>query len=269
MPFQTHEHNGLIWLTSAYLCGDGLRHGFSTRTGGVSPAPWDSLNLGPGRGDGDDCLQENYRRLCAAVEMDVSRVVLSRQVHEDNIRLVTAADAGKGLWQERDYSSVDAMICNQKNIPLVVFGADCGIILLYDPVRQAIGAVHAGWRGVAQGLVHKTVLRMEDAFGTDPADLCCAIGPSIGQCCFETDDDVPAALQQALGDAVLPYMERRGTKWHIDLKGINALWLQRAGVAAERIDICSDCTGCLPQLYWSHRKLGEQRGNQCAIISLV
>ena len=130
MSFQTHEHNGLIWLTSAYLCGDGLRHGFSTRTGGVSPAPWNSLNLGPGRGDGDGCLQENYRRLCAATGMDVSRIVLSRQVHEDNVRLVTADDAGKGLWRERDYTSVDAMICNEKNIPLVVFGADCGIILM-------------------------------------------------------------------------------------------------------------------------------------------
>ena len=269
MSFQTHEHNGLTWLTSAYLCGDGLRHGFSTRTGGVSPAPWDSLNLGPGRGDGEACLQENYRRLCTAVGADVDRVVLSKQVHEDNIRLVTAADAGKGLWRARDYTSVDAMICAEKNIPLVVFGADCGVILLYDPVQQAVGAVHAGWRGVAQGLVKKTVLRMKDAFGTDPADLWCAIGPSIGQCCFETDDDVPAALKKALGDDAQPFMERRGSKWHIDLKAINAHWLQQAGVQPQRIDICSHCTACMPQLYWSHRKLGEQRGNQCAIISLV
>lgn len=269
MAFQTHETGGLTWLTSAYLCRDGLRHAFSTRTGGISPAPWDSLNLGPGRGDGEACLQENYRRLCAAVGVDVTRVVLSKQVHEDNIRLVTADDAGKGLWRERDYASVDAMICREKNIPLVVFGADCGVILLHDPVQQAIGAVHAGWRGAAQGLVKKTALRMAEAFGTDPADLWCALGPSIGPCCFETDEDVPAALQSTLGSTAQDYTVRRGSKWHIDLKAVNAHWLRDAGVPADHIDRCGHCTACMPQLYWSHRRMGEARGNQCAIISLV
>ncbi len=266
MPFRTNQANGLTWLTSESLSLPGLAHGFSTRLGGVSTAPWDSLNLGIARGDDPACVQENYRRFCAVIGTDERRTVLSRQVHEDNIRLVTEADAGKGLWRPRDYDSVDAMICNTPNIPLVVFSADCGIILLYDSVQRAIGAVHAGWRGVAQGIVKKTVLAMSEQFGTKPSDLVCAIGPAIGQCCFETDDDVPAALRAALGADAEPYMLRRGQKWHIDLKAINAHWLRSIGVA--RIDICDHCTACMPQLYWSHRKMGNARGAQIAMIAL-
>lgn len=266
MPFQTHRDQELIWLTSELLSQPGVVHGFSTRRGGVSAPPWDSLNLGPTRGDGIECLQENYRRFCGAIGADHRRVVLSRQVHEENIRLVTEEDAGKGLWRDRDYTSVDAFISNTPGVALTVFSADCGIILLYDPVQRAIGAVHAGWRGVAAGLVRKTALEMVRRFGTDPAQLRCAIGPAIGQCCFETDDDVPAALRAALGDTVDDYMERRGGKWHIDLKGINAYWLRSIGV--QHIDICDHCTACRTDLYWSHRKMGEERGVQAAMIAL-
>ena len=155
MSFQTHEKQGLLWLTSESLALRGVVHGFSTRRGGVSAPPCDSLNLGLARGDEDACVRENYRRFCAAIGADVEKTVLSRQVHEDNVRLVTAADAGKGLWRERDYTSVDAMICREPGLALTVFSADCGIVLLYDPVRRAIGAVHAGWRGTALGLVKR------------------------------------------------------------------------------------------------------------------
>lgn len=267
MPFRTHEQQGLIWLTSKSLSLPGVRHGFSTRTGGVSLPPWDSLDLGIGRGDNLDHVKENYRRFCAVIGTDPMRTVLSRQVHEDNVLLITEADAGKGLWRERDYTSADAFICNTPDIALTVFSADCGIILLYDPVHHAVGAVHAGWRGVAMGLVKKAALEMARHFGTDPDDLRCAIGPAIGQCCFETDDDVPAALRAALGDDLDPWLERRGNKWHIDLKGINAHWLRSIGV--QHIDICDHCTACRTDLYWSHRKMGQARGVQCAMIALA
>ena len=197
MAFHDHTENGITVLQSDLLCGS-IRHGFSTRTGGVSPSPWNSLNLGVGRGDDPANVQENFRRLCGVLGLSHQRAVLSKQVHEDNIRLVTESDCGKGLFRQRDYASVDAMICREKHIPLVVFSADCGTILLYDPVQEAIGAVHAGWRGVASGLAAKTVRRMQEAFGTEPGDLLAATGPSIGACCFETDDDVPEAMRRAL-----------------------------------------------------------------------
>ena len=94
MSFATCEQDGLVWLTSPLL--GGVRHGFSTRKGGVSPAPWDALNLGPGRGDAPENVRENYRRFFAAIGADEGRAVLSLQVHRDDVRLCTAGDAGKG-----------------------------------------------------------------------------------------------------------------------------------------------------------------------------
>ena len=267
MSFLAHEENGLLIKTSTVLSG--VRHGFSTRTGGVSPAPWDSLNLGVGRGDDMDRVRENYRRFCAVLGTDEHRAVLSKQVHEDNVRHVTAEDCGKGLFRERDYTSVDAMITDTPDIPLVVFSADCGILLLHDPDAGCVGAVHAGWRGCAAGIVEKTVREMVRLLGARPERILAAVGPCIGKCCFETDGDVPEAMRaSALGPEAGPYLERRGPKYHVDLAGLNRQWLLHAGVAPEHIDICGLCTACRPDLFWSHRKMGEARGAQVAVICL-
>ena len=240
MSFFTHQNNGLLWLSSSLLDGQPVRHGFSTRLGGVSPAPWDSLNLGISRGDSDENVWENYRRFCAAVGVAPESTVFTQQTHSENIRQVTDQDAGKGLLHPRDYTDVDALITDCPGLSLVVFSADCGTILLFDPVHRAIGAVHAGWRGTAAGIAAKTALKMHDAFGTEPADLLCA----------QAD----------------PFMTRRGKKWHIDLKGINAHWLQSLGVTS--IDVCPHCTACRQELYWSHRKVGNARGAQIALLAL-
>ena len=264
MAFQTIEKDKLLYL-KCDLLGD-VPHGFSTRRGGVSPAPWDSLNLDSRRGDSTENVQQNFRLLCGALEVDVQRAVLSKQVHRDDVRLVTAEDAGKGLWRPQDYESADALITNVPSLPLFVFSADCGVILLHDPIRHAIGAVHAGWRGTVMGIVKKTVEAMHRAYGTEPADLRCAIGPSIGKCCFETDEDVPAALRETLGADAEGFMEWNGRKWHIDLKAVNRYWLEKAGVS--HIELCDHCTYCLPELYWSHRRTGLQRGEQAAVIAL-
>ena len=262
--FQTMEKNGLVYLTSGLLSG--VCHGFTTRLGGVSPAPWDSLNLGVSRGDAIENVQQNYRLLGAALGLCVENAVLSQQTHTDNVRIVTAEDRGKGLWRRRDYTDVDAMVTDVPHTPLVVFGADCNVILLHDPVHHAIGACHAGWRGTAAGIVAKTVAVMAETYGTRPGDVYAAMGPSIGRCCFETDGDVSQALRETLGGDVEPLMDWNGTKWHVDLKAANALWLRRAGV--QHIDVCDQCTMCRPERYWSHRRCGNRRGVQAAVISL-
>ena len=243
MAFSSHTtNNGVLWLSSSLLDGAPVRHGFSTRLGGVSPAPWDSLNLGISRGDSDENVRENYRRFCAAVGVTAESTVFTQQTHSENIRLVTEQDAGKGLLRPRDYTEVDALITDTPDLSLVVFSADCGTILLYDPVHRAIGAVHAGWRGVAAGLVAKTALKMHDTFGTEPKDLLCALGPAIGPCCFETDDDVPAAMRAALGAEAEPYLRYQAPKWHVDLSGLNRQWLLRAGLLPEHIERTELCT---------------------------
>lgn len=270
MSFQLLEQNGLIRLASPLLeSAQHISHGFSTRKGGVSPAPWDTLNLGPGRGDSRENVLENYRRFCACLGVDQRRTVLSMQIHQDTVRTVTAADAGKGLYAQRDYTA-DALITNKPGIPLVVFSADCGILLLHDPVTNCVGAVHAGWRGCARGIAAKTVREMKRVYGADPKNILTAVGPCIGQCCFETDDDVPQAMRgSALGSDANPYLERRGNKWHVDLAGLNRQWLLNAGIAPVHIDVCGLCTACRPDLFWSYRKMGNARGSQIAMIALV
>ncbi len=262
MSFETHSHHDMLYLTSPLL---GVRHGFSTRRGGVSSAPLDSLNLGVNRGDLQENLLENYRRFCTAIGTDASRTVLSSQVHETTVRLCTAEDAGKGLLRPRDYNA-DALITNTPGLPIAVFSADCGVLLLWDPAHNAVGAIHAGWRGCAAGIVEKAVRTMTEQFATKPAELFAAIGPCIGPCCFETDNDVPTAMEAALGQDAAPYLKKNGEKWHVDLAGLNRQWLLKSGLSPEHIDLCGICTACHPDLFWSHRKMGEARGLQTAMI---
>lgn len=262
MSFERMTRSGVTFYRAEGL---GTVHGFSTRLGGVSAPPFDTLNLGLSQGDDPACVRGNFRRFCAAVGADVDRMVVTHQVHQDNVRIATSADAGKGLDRERDYDA-DGLITNERGLPLVIHSADCIPVLLHDPVKQVIGACHAGWRGTALGIAAKTVREMQRIFGCDPADIRAAIGPAIGQCCFETDGDVPAALHAALGDEAEPYITWNGRKYHIDLKAINALWLRKSGVT--QIDVSGDCTACRTDLYWSHRKHGGERGSQIAMISL-
>ncbi|MEG1918371.1 MAG: peptidoglycan editing factor PgeF [Oscillospiraceae bacterium] len=266
MSFITHRQADLTYLTASGL--DGVPHGFSTRPGGVSAPPFDSLNLGIGRGDAPEAVAENYRRFCAALGVDEARTVLSKQIHEDSIRTVTEDDAGKGLLRPRDYTA-DGLMTDVPDLPLVVFSADCGILLLSDPVTGAVAAVHAGWRGTASGIVGKAVRALQRVYGARPENLRAAIGPCIDSCCFETDDDVPAAMHAALGSAADPFLKKGEKKWQVDLKGLNRHWLLEAGVLPTGIDVCPLCTACHPELFWSHRKMGEGRGAQIALIAAV
>ena len=268
MPLTEHEKDGLIYYTSPLLDGcPGVAHGFSTRTGGVSRPPCDTLNLAPSRGGDRPAVEENYRRFCAAIGTNWKRPVLAEQVHETTVRPVTEEDAGKGLWKPKDYTA-DALVTDLPDTPLTVFSADCGVILLHDPQARCVGAVHAGWRGCAAGIVEKTVHELERLYSARADRIVAAVGPCIGQCCFETDGDVPQAMTDALGADAQPYLERRGAKWHVDLAGLNRQWLLRAGVRPEQIDVSGLCTFCRPDLFWSYRRVGGQRGAQAAMIAL-
>ena len=273
MAFIQHDRGGVVFHTSTLLDWPGLLHGFSTRLGGVSEGTFSSLNLrfsGPERDDRARVL-ENYRRFSAALGADIAGTALSCQVHQDTVRHVTAGDAGKGLTVPLDYEA-DALVTNTPGLDLMVFSADCIILLLFDPATRSLGAVHAGWRGTALDLPAKTAREMGRLFGARPEDIRVAIGAGIGPCCFETHADVPDAMTAAFGGGAARYMaplpDRPG-KWSVDLKALNAWRLREAGVAAEWIDLCPLCTACRPDLYWSHRKMGDRRGVQGALIGLT
>ena len=246
-------------------CLKGSVHCFSTRLGGISQGYLASCNLGMHRGDAPANVVENYRILGEAVGFSPEQIVFTKQQHTDIIRVVTQENCGEGLFREVP-QICDAQITNCPGVALVCFSADCTPILLYDPIRRAIGAVHAGWRGTALGIAAKTVDAMVREFGCKPEDIHAAIGPCIGKCCFETDWDVPQALLDSLGPKAVSSFIPKDDKYFVDLKFCNALWLQRAGIGA--LDISPDCTACDTDRYWSHRKQGDKRGSLAGIIML-
>lgn len=262
MSFHELRREALLLYKSDLLTS---RHGFSTRYGGVSTGFLSSMNLGAHRGDAPENVRKNYKILGDALGFDPKKTVFSVQVHRDDVRHVTKEDWGKGLIHMSDYQA-DGLITNVPGTALVVFSADCGTVLLEDPVAGAVGACHAGWRGTAMGIAGKTVREMVRVFDCKPENIHAALGPCISKCCFETDGDVPEAMIAALGDEAMPAITRQGEKYHVDLKYINRLFLTKAGVLPESIDVSPLCTCCDPDTFWTHRKHRDQRGSLGAVI---
>lgn len=244
---------------------EGTAHCFTTRYGGVSEGYLSSLNLGVHRGDVYENVVKNYDILGSAVGFRPEQTVFPMQRHTDVVRVVTEQHCGEGLYRETA-EICDGQITDRPGVALVTFAADCTPILLHDPVKKVIGAVHAGWRGTALGIAAKAVEAMQKSFGCDPGNIQAAIGPCIGLCCFETDWDVPQAMLDALGPKALTAIRQKGEKYYVDNKFCNALWLQRAGIGG--LDISPDCTRCQPQRYWSHRATNGLRGSLAGIIML-
>lgn len=256
-------HTNPEYLTSTAIT---VPHCFSTRHGGVSTGHLSSLNLGIHRGDVRENVEKNYELLGAAVGFDPETLVFTHQTHTDIVARVGKEHCGDGLKREVIVER-DGLVTNEAGVTLIVFSADCTPILLHDPVHRAIGAVHSGWRGTAAGIVKKAVEKMTAEYGTDPKDVQAAIGPCIGKCCFETHGEVPEAMLVALGeDAACAITDHHNGKFHVDLKELNRLWLQKAGV--QTVDISADCTACQPDRFWSHRIVGNARGSLAAIIRL-
>ena len=260
MPTITNKIGALEYLTAE---GISVPHCFTTRFGGVSVGDLDSLNIGIHRGDEWENVLKNYEILGNALGFDVNRVVLSHQTHTDIVLTVGAAEQGSGLFAP-ELPECDGLVTNEPGTALVIFTADCTPILFHDPVTGAVGAAHAGWRGTAAAIAAKTVETMVREFGCRPCDIRAAIGPNIGQCCFETDADVPNAMLAAFGAEAEAFIGQNGKKYYVNLKEMNALVLRRAGV--EQIEISTDCTACQNRRFWSHRVTGGLRGSQGAII---
>ncbi len=264
--FSFHQHNEIIYSTADCICAvGGVRHCFSTRKGGISPAPYDSLNFAGTTGDTQENIVRNFRLLGKAVGFDEKRVVCCRQIHGKRVEIAKAEHGGKIENDLRPFDA-DGLITNEPDLPLAVFGADCPNAVFCDPVTHAVGACHAGWRGTALGIVAEVIEAMARTYGSKAEDIRVAISPAIGKCCFETDENVPLAMREALGADVEAMIEKTGEKYHVDLKEINRLWLLRTGILPEHIAVHPHCTACNPDLYWSHRKMGLSRGGMTAVI---
>ena len=242
------------------------RHAFTTRYGGVSRGEFASLNLGSNRGDDPEAVRENYRRVCALMGAGIDDCAVTKQVHGSEVRVVTKAD--RHVCMSTVPYEADGLVTNERGLPIMCFVADCVPALLCDGEHSVIAAVHCGWRSSVADILGETVKKM-CALDARPEKIHAAMGAAIGRCCFETDEDVPQAVEKYLGGDTEGLFDRREDgKTMVDLRAANARRLRQLGLKAENIDISRECTMCSHEKYWSHRYTKGNRGSQSAVIVL-
>ena len=240
-----------------------VRHGFSTRLGGVSKGYFETMNLGYSRGDNPKDVDENYNRISQSIGFNRDDLVLSDQVHNTEIKLVTAEDKGKGIIKDRDYQGVDGLITNTVGVPLVTFYADCVPLYFVDKKNHTIGLSHSGWRGTVKRMGMVTLQAMERCFGTNPCDVIAVVGPSICKDCYEVSEDVAKAFSDEFTELQLhDILQDNGNgKYQLNLWAANYHILLNAGMLKENIHISSVCTCCNSDLLFSHPLPMEKEGH--------
>ena len=235
-----------------YSLDNRVRAFSTTRKGGVSTGNYSSFNTSHYCNDRLENVQENRNRLSLLLDIPCERIIVPRQVHLTEVQAVTSQT------KNTDIEGIDAIITNEKQLCIGISTADCVPILLYDTKKQAIGAVHAGWRGTVGKIVCKTIQKMQEHYNSFPQDLKAIIGPSISKEAFEVGDEVYDAFATA-GFTMSEIAERR-EKWHIDLWAANFNLLVETGVEKENISVANICTYNDYDTFFSARRLGINSG---------
>lgn len=271
-----------------------VKHGFSTRLGGVSEGFFSSLNLGSHRGDREEAVQENFRRIGASMGVRCEDMVLSRQTHTTNVWVVTEEDRGMGMTCSMEYSKrasenpgrsasggfqleangklegVDGLVTNIPGICLVTFYADCVPLFFVDPVKKVIGLSHSGWRGTVGKIGRVTVELMQQQYGCEPCDILAAVGPSVCRDCYEVSGDVIERFRESFAEKYwkdLFYQKENG-KYQLDLWKANEIIFAEAGILPEHTAVTNVCTHCNSEILYSHRTAGNERGSLAAFLAL-
>jgi len=264
------ERHGIIWYAFESLGQPGeVVAVVSTRHGGVSAGSLGSLNLSYAIGDDPERVRENRRRFAGAIGVEPSAVVCAAQVHGNRVASVDENSAGAGFDdRETAVPDVDGLVTDRPGLALWLGFADCVPILAYDPARPAVGIAHAGWRGTLAGVATELVSTMVRRFGTQPADLRVAIGPSIGPCCYTVGSDLVATFDRGCDASEDLFSIGADGRQRLDLWEANRRLLLRAGVAAERISSTDLCTACRASEFFSHRAQNGRAGRIAAVIAL-
>ena len=247
----------------------GVPHGFATRKGGVSAGEFtQSMNFAFGRGDSDDTVIKNFEIFARAVGADPACGVMLGQIHSSDILCVNRESFGMGVYRKSDLC-LDGYVSDTPGALLCVRVADCVPILFFDKTAGVIGAVHAGWRGSAAKIAVRCVEEMEK-LGASRENITAAIGPSICRSCYTVGEDFRDECIRLLGGEMCKKFIKVGFDGvlHADLKLVNKLLLQNAGIKDENIDVSNICTSCNPDEFFSHRRHKNNRGTLCAMISL-
>ena len=268
---QVRQNNGITYLSYPRLEQESaIVHGFSTRLGGVSEGYLGSMNLSFSRGDNPENVLENYRRISRAIGFPVESIVTSDQTHTTNVRQVGKEDCGCGVLTPRTFHDIDGLMTNEPGVTLATFYADCVPLYFYDPTHKAIGLSHSGWRGTVGNIAKATVEAMHEAYQTAPADLIAAIGPSICQECYEVSKDVIEEFRQAYPEPLhqnLFYRKPNG-KYQLNLWEACRQNMLCAGLLPGHIQVTDLCTGCNPEILFSHRASKGHRGNLAGFLGV-
>lgn len=230
-----------------------LEHGIFGRQGGVSPAPYDTLNVGADVADDPANVHRNVEIACEALGVAPAELVTVRQVHSNRVMRVGRTHRGQKVGE------LDGLITDEPGVPLILRFADCVPILAYDARRGVLGAAHAGWRGTVAGMARALVLAMMREFGSRPEDIRAGIGPSIGPCCYAVGEDVVRAAHQAWGEGEAnPLFRQVNGRFHLDLWQAN--YRQLAGLGVGQIEVAGICTACHSHRFFSHRASGGLTG---------
>lgn len=263
------ERQGLVVYRFESL-PEGVEALVSTRRGGVSSPPYESLNLGLRVGDDPGKVVENRRLLFQALGISLEQSVWCRQIHADGVVVVGAEDAGRGSTEEDSIvEDADALVTDTPGLSLCVTLADCVPVVVFDPERRVVGLAHAGWGGTVSRISSRTVGVMRERFHCDPAAIVAAIGPSIGPVGYEVGEDVVERARTGYGERASEILRPGpGGKSLFDLWTANRIDLEAAGVSGERIEVSGLATDEHLDEFYSHRHEGGQTGRFITLVSL-
>ncbi|HDL04467.1 MAG TPA: peptidoglycan editing factor PgeF [candidate division Zixibacteria bacterium] len=259
-----------VWQGENLLSHENITHFVTTRSGGNSGPPFESMNLGLSSGDNPIRVMENRRRLASALGFSMECMVTSWQVHGDNVRIITRKSIAEDIsYRKIPRVSADAMITDMPDVCITVVVADCAPVLFYDPEKIIIGIAHAGWRGTVKGIAGKVVRTLEKKFGCSPTDIIADIGPSIGPCCYEVGPEVISEVRENFeyADELIKNADNKG-HGYFDLWQANRRQLLEAGLSENNVEMSDQCTMCNQEIFYSYRAEGSKSGRMAAGIML-
>ncbi len=245
-----------------------VKHSFTTRIGGYSAENFQALNLGRKTGDTDENVCNNYNSIFEELGLDMKKIVVSDQIHSDNIHIVRSDDKVIGNISDNTLDGVDALITDVQDVVLVTYYADCTPLFFLDTKNRVIALAHSGWKGTVSKIGLKVVQTMIEHFDSDVNDIIAGIGPCIGPCCYEVDDPVIDRFKETLNYKSY-FKHKYDDKYDLDLTEANKLVLLEAGLPLENISLANLCTHCEEDYFYSYRRDNGTTGRMCEIMSLI
>ena len=255
------SNKSISYYTFSTLDDYSLAHGVFMRYGGVSPAPWASLNMATSVGDSKESVIENRKRITNCLSLKEDSIYDVWQVHSN--RVVFATGPRK---PDQPHEKADAIITNNPGVTIMMLFADCVPIMMYDPKNNVAAITHAGWQGTVNWIVGETVISMREKYACRPEDIIACIGPSICVDHYEIGEEVAEEVNRSFENTQQILIRKEG-KIHMNLQCANRIILQNNGV--KRIQNSNICTACNKSDWYSHRAENGQTGRFAAVITVL